>query len=161
MLDLGNAGDHARAYDSPVVVHDGYLAARHGVHRLVELESEAAARGGDRRATRWRSVPQLCLGSRDREIQTPVDLDPRDGECFVWAYDDHIRRAIRPEHVQRPRRGDAQAPPLARGELPVPVVITNGKTGFIENLPCARAETLPLEEVSIVTAAEEACFLAL
>src|SRR5207247_2398417 len=65
------------------------------------------------------------------------------------------------ERVERLGRGNAQAAALARREAPKAGVAAELVPVLVHHRPVGRAEPMPLEEIAVVAAGEEACLLTL
>src|SRR5207249_4718021 len=77
------------------------------------------------------------------------------------ADDDRVRPRIGAQHVERPLRGDADAPALAGREAPEARVPSELAPALVEDRPLLRPDAVPEEEAAVVVAGEEAGLLAL
>ena len=77
------------------------------------------------------------------------------------ADDDRVRSGVGVERVQGTCRGDSEAPALARSEAPVTVMPPELRSLLVEDRPVDAREALPVEELAIVVAGQEARLLAL
>src|SRR2546423_6168995 len=86
-------------------------------------------------------------------------MPPR--ERLVRADDDGVRRRIGLEHVQRRRRGHANALSLPGREPPEAVVVAERLAVLVNDVPGAGLEPVAREERAIVVTGKEARLLAL
>ena len=114
------------ADDDAVLVEHGRLTGRDAVHRLVELEPEAAAVGSTSAGERRRAVAKLRVGPR-RPARRAVPSAATD----VRASDSRgptttvFVAGIAAQRIERLPVGDAEPPALARREPPVAVVASD------------------------------------
>src|SRR5436190_12569791 len=158
---LGTGSDQACADDDVFVVEHGRLAGRHAVGLLVELQPKTAGRRLDAGGQWLGAVAELDVRPRDRQVQPAGHGDGGPREGGAGTDDDRVRLRLRAQRVERLRRGDAEALPLAGREAPVPAVASELTAVLVHERARARVEPLALEEGTVVVAGQEARLLAL
>src|SRR5438552_950647 len=158
---LGVGPDQPGANHGVILVEHGGLAGRDAVDRRVELEAKAVLDRLDACGDGLGAVAQPDVRSLDRDMKVARHVDGRTSERLVRADDDSVRARDRAHRVQRPRRGDSQALPLAWGEAPVAGVAAKLATLLVDDRAFDGIQATALEERAVVVAREEACLLAL
>src|SRR5581483_10907217 len=106
-------------------------------------------------------VAELHLGPLDRDVEASARLDLARRERLTRADDDGVRGRIAAKGVERPgaRKGEPTA--LAGSEAPEAGVTAELPSGLVDERSLGCDEAVPLEEVAVVAAGEEAGLLTL
>ena len=165
------AAEHARLPVGRIVEHAG-LSRRDAVLAVDQFDHDAAAAahqpGRLRRAGRAHLDEDLAPAGIERLVETalaePVDVaqrDPARAQRLARADDDPPRRGIEPHHIERLAGGDAEAPPLADGEMDDAVMAAEHAAVEIDDVAgIGRARHQLLDHVGIAALRHEADVLA-
>src|SRR5918999_281519 len=146
------------ADDDVAFVEHRRLPGRHAVRGLVQEHAKAARELLHLAGHGRRAVAKLDVGAVDLDEEPPVGADTPPGEPLARPDHDAVRTRERLQRVDGRAGRDAEPLPLAGREAPVAVVRADDDALLVHDLAAARDEPAPLEESTVVGAAEEARF---
>src|SRR5262249_16123783 len=147
--------------DNVTFIENSCLAGGDAEGGLVEPKAEPIGCRLDVRRNRRRAITELRVGPGDRSKEATGRGHLASRQRSSRADDDGVRRGGAAERKGRLPDRDDEPTTLAGREAPEALVRPNRLAGLVDDLPGATGKTVPLQEVAVVAAAEEARLLAL
>ena len=150
-----------RTDDNVTFVQNGRLACGDTESGLVEPEAEPVVGRLDVGRDGRRAVAQLGVAPGDPCEEAPGGAHLAPGKRGQRADHDGVRLRIAPEREGGLSGRYAEPSSLARSKAPEAVVRPERLSRLVDDAPLTAVQAVPLEEVTVVPAAQEARLLAL